>query len=70
MNDFIKNLMDPFNNSVAGVEHDFDFYYDEYYQLYDIKKDENDIIQKDFNISEIFNPKKYFKNEKSSKKIT
>lgn len=70
MNNFIKNLMDPFNNSVAGVEHDFDSYYDEYYQLYDIKKDENDIIQKDFNISEIFNPKKYFKNEKSSKKIT
>jgi hypothetical protein len=69
MNNFIKNLMDPFNNSVAGVEHDFDSYYDEYYELYDIKKDENDVIQKDFNISEIFNPKKYFNNEKSAKKL-
>ena len=33
---FIKNLMDPFNNSVASVEHDFDSYYDEYYELYEI----------------------------------
>ena len=70
MNDFIKNLMDPFNNSVASVEHDFDSYYDEYFELYDIKKEEIEVIQKDFNISEIFNPKKYFKNEKSAKKIT
>jgi len=70
MNDFIKNLMDPFNNSVASVEHDFDSYYDEYFDLYDIKKEEIEVIQKDFNISEIFNPKKYFKNEKSIKKIT
>jgi hypothetical protein len=70
MNYFIKNLMDPFNNSVASIDHDFDSYYDEYFELYDIKKDELEVIQKDFNISEIFNPKKYFKNEKSAKKIT
>jgi hypothetical protein len=61
MNDFIKNLMDPFNNSVASVEHDFDSYYDEYYELYDIKKDENDESVKEF---KLFNPKKYFTRHK------
>jgi hypothetical protein len=69
MNYFIKNLMDPFNNSVASIEHDFESYYDEYFELYDIKKDEIEVIQKDFNISEIFNPKKYFNNQKSLKKL-
>jgi hypothetical protein len=39
MNDFIKNLMDPFNNSVANIKHDFDSYYDDYYELYGIPKD-------------------------------
>ena len=58
MNDFIKNLMDPFNNSVSSVEHDFDSYYDEYYDLYDIKREENAVIIKDF---KLFSPKTYFK---------
>lgn len=66
MNDFIKNLMDPFNNSVASVDHDFDSYYDEYYQLYDIKKDDDSIKMKEYNI---FNPKKYFTKEKTVTKI-
>jgi hypothetical protein len=42
MNDFIKNLMDPFNNSVGGIEHDFDSYYDEYYELYGLTKDNDE----------------------------
>ena len=28
MNEFIKNLMDPFKDSLASIEHDFDSYYD------------------------------------------
>jgi hypothetical protein len=66
MNDFIKNLMDPFNNSVASVEHDFDSYYDEYYDLYDIKKDGENISMKEY---KMFNPKKYFKRSKSTSKL-
>jgi hypothetical protein len=57
MNDFIKNLMDPFNNSVSGIEHDFDSYYDEYYQLYDIKNDEidvNNLNESAFQLSSLF----------------
>ena len=57
MNEFIKNLMDPFNNSVASVEHDFDSYYDEYYELYGIKKDEEDVIIKQY---KLFDPKTFF----------
>jgi hypothetical protein len=34
MNNFIKNLMDPFNNSVVSINNDS--YYDEYYELYGI----------------------------------
>ena len=37
MNEFIKNLMDPFNNCVTQSASDFDTYYEEYYKLYDIK---------------------------------
>jgi hypothetical protein len=69
MNEFIKNLMDPFNNSVANVEHDFDSYYDEYYELYDIKNDELDSNPKEFKLKALFNPKSYFKNEKSVKRL-
>jgi hypothetical protein len=65
MNDFIKNLMDPFNNSVASVEHDFDSYYDEYYDLYGIKKDtDSDDKLKEFKLKEIFSPATYFSSEK------
>ena len=64
MNNFIKNLMDPFNNSVASVEHDFDSYYDEYYDLYGIKKTNDEENNKEFKFKEIFNPTSYFTREK------
>lgn len=56
MNNFIKNLMDPFNNSITAVDNDFDTsYYNEYYELYDIEKDDNENIEKkDFNFNKIF----------------
>jgi hypothetical protein len=60
MNDFIKNLMDPFNNSITNIDNDFDSYYDEYYELYDIEKVESTDTN-DFKIKNLFNPKKYFK---------
>jgi hypothetical protein len=40
MNDFIKNLMDPFNNCILQSNNDFDTYYEEYYKLYDIEQPE------------------------------
>jgi hypothetical protein len=40
MNEFIKNLMDPFNNCVVQSANDFDTYYEEYYKLYDIEQPE------------------------------
>ena len=58
MNEFIKNLMDPFNNSVAAVEYDFDSYYDEYYELYDIKKEEEFVDNTEFTSKKIFDRKK------------
>ena len=50
--------MDPFNNSVAAVEYDFDSYYDEYYELYDIKKDEEFVDSTEFTFKKIFDRKK------------
>jgi len=70
MNHFIKNLMDPFNDSVANIQNDFDSYYDDYYELYDIPKDvDKELGSKDFNFKEIFNPNTYFTKEKSSKNL-
>ena len=70
MNDFIKNLMDPFNNSIANISHDFDSYYDDYYELYGISKDvDKDINAKDFNFKEMFNPNSFFTKEKSLKNL-
>jgi len=40
MNEFIRNLMDPFKDSFATIEPDFDSYYDEYYDLYNIQRDD------------------------------
>jgi hypothetical protein len=57
MNTFIKNLMDRFNNSNTNTENDFDSYYDEYYKLYDIPKEEEDMRIKSFKIREFFYPK-------------
>ena len=42
MNDFIKNLMDPFNNCVSQTANDFDSYYEDYYKLYDIEQPETE----------------------------
>ncbi len=42
MNDFIKNLMDPFNNCVSQTVNDFDSYYEDYYKLYDIEQPETE----------------------------
>ena len=64
MNEFIKNLMDPFNNSIASVEHDFDTYYDEYYELYGIEKDDDTQV-KSFRLKKLFNAKTYFSKNKS-----
>ena len=58
MNEFIKNLMDPFNNSVASAEYDFDSYYDDYYELYDIKKKEETVDTSVFNFKQIFDKRK------------
>lgn len=69
MNEFVKNLMDPFNNSVANVDQDFDTYYDEYYELYDIEKDEVELVPKEFKLKQLFQPKSYFVKEKSFKNV-
>jgi hypothetical protein len=45
MNDFIKNLMDPFNNCIVQTVNDFDTYYEEYYKLYDIEQPHAEIIE-------------------------
>jgi hypothetical protein len=41
MNEFIKNLMDPFNNSSCLTVNDFSIFYDEYYDLYNISRKKN-----------------------------
>lgn len=69
MNLFIKNLMDPFNNSFADVDHDVDSYYDEYYDLYNIKKDEIELNQKESILKPFFDAKSYFTSEKSIKSL-
>jgi hypothetical protein len=40
MNDFIKKLMDPFNNGLKEPVNENDNYYEEYYKLYDIVKED------------------------------
>jgi hypothetical protein len=70
MNEFIKNLMDPFNDATSGVHQDFDTYYDEYYELYDIKKDEtDDTTIKESKLKQLFDPKSYFTRERTSKSL-
>jgi hypothetical protein len=53
MNDFIKNLMDPFNNSIAPIDNDNDLYYEEYYELYGIDKPK-DLVVKEFKLNKMF----------------
>lgn len=45
MNDFIKNLMDPFNNIIANNDNNLETYYDEYYELYGIENDETKSVK-------------------------
>ena len=68
MNEFIRNLMDPFNNSIATtMDRDFDSYYDDYIALYDIHKDDitqsDDTYNREFKIREFLNPNKLFRNK-------
>jgi len=65
MNEFIKNLMDPFNNEKSGSRKDFDSYYDDYYELYGIDNNTIELTQKEFKLKEIFDPKSYFSRDKS-----
>ena len=67
MNDFIKNLMDPFNNSIAPIDNDNDLYYDEYYELYNIEKPEEHEVVKQFKLKRMFNTKKTDKKSSSKK---
>jgi hypothetical protein len=62
MNDFIKNLMDPFNNSTSGQDNDFDTHYDEYYDLYNIPKEfeQENIYKNSLNFKKILSPSSYF----------
>jgi hypothetical protein len=63
MNDFIKNLMDPFNNSMLNIQDDFDNYDIEYNELYAIEKkiDEQSIDNSNYNLSNFLNPSTYFR---------
>ena len=63
MNDFIKNLMDPFNNSMLNIQDEFDNYDVEYNELYSIetKIDEKNINNSNNNLSNFLNPSTYFK---------
>jgi len=63
MNDFIKNLMDPFNNSMLNIQDEFDNYDVEYNELYSIEKTNEEIIpeQQNYNLSNFLNPSSYFK---------
>lgn len=59
MNNFIRNIMDPFNNSANDIDHhDSNSYYDEYYELYDIKKD---MTNTNTNTNLQFNDFKFFR---------
>ena len=69
MNEFIKNLMDPFNNEKTGLRQDFDSYYDDYYELYGIDNNTIELTQKEFKLKEIFDPKSYFSKDKSVKRL-
>jgi hypothetical protein len=59
MNDFIKNLMDPFNNSIAPIDNEQELYYDEYYELYNIEKPV-ELVAKEFKLKKMFSGKNIF----------
>ena len=66
MNDFIKNLMDPFNNSMLNIQDEFDNYDVEYNELYSIEKknDFTNILENtntNINNYNFLKPSTYFK---------
>ena len=61
MNDFIKNLMDPFNNSTLNIHDEFDNYDNEYNELYSIETKINENINNINNSSNSFNLISYFR---------
>lgn len=63
MNDFIKNLMDPFNNSMLNIQDEFDNYDIEYNELYSIEtKIDEPIIN---NTNKFKNSMSYFRRNSS-----
>jgi len=58
MNDFIKNLMDPFRNSIIQSTIDNSSYYSDYYKLYDIEPEEQIFEVKK---TSVFNVESYLK---------
>jgi len=54
MNEFIKNLMDPFRNSIQAMN-DMDSYYSDYYKLYDIDTDDKKLENFEVKKTTIFN---------------
>lgn len=62
MNDFIKNLMDPFRNSIIQSTNDIDSYYSDYYKLYDIDPDEQNFEVKKSSIINVDSHLRKFKN--------
>lgn len=68
MNEFIRNLMDPFNNSIATtMDKDSDSYYDDYISLYDIHKDDITLSEftynNEFKLKEFLNPNNLFRSK-------
>jgi hypothetical protein len=68
MNNFIKNLMDPFNNSIVADDDVADTsYYNEYCELYEINKSEPETNKnKESKFNKMFNPTKYFTNSSNN----
>jgi hypothetical protein len=70
MNDFIKNLMDPFNNAIAPIDNDNDLCYEEYYELYNIEKPVEQEMDTSFKFKNMFNAKPPLKKNISKKEIS
>jgi hypothetical protein len=66
MNNFIKNIMDPFKDATDAPLYDFDSYYDDYYELYGIPRDNKDGANgngKDFKFKKMFKTNGFFSNK-------
>ena len=61
MNDFIKKIMDPFDNDIIQKDDDYDnIYYDDYYKLYGIENSIPPVDNKHSFSYSSFNPRQYF----------